>query len=433
MDVEPPTGDDLNRMLVSMKQDVLRRAAAEPPARRRPWARRHLGLTLGLVALLGVGGAGGALALVLPSPFQASPAATPTSTPSATPTSRPTPTATAAPVVPAQPAAPSVALGVDCATLGERIGVTSIGLSATPDGPGTLYFTTEQAAERQAGVSTCGWSGPGTGGGQAARLELTVAPAGDRGREWISGLRQSGLADYGIGDASAFTCDLSLVSGCNTTFVVGSWWVETTNWDLQTADSYETDPELLVPVANALADLLAGTTPGATWSPPATSWSETTCDDLAAADVGAAVGTQEMGSARDQTYRDSGRGIRQTQLDDLVCAWNARTEAGLPDTVGTDQVQLVYLHVAPGSGWAYGTETEDGDTVTVRGAESATWACAVDTYEQDFCQLDLLVDGTWLRMSAVTGNGDVGRERVGSLISAAEAVLAAQAAASGRG
>ena len=113
MDVEPPVGDDLNRMLVSMKQEVLQRAAAEPPAKPRPWARRHLGLTLGLVALLGIGGASGALALVLPSPFEAAAPASPTSTPEPSATPRATATPTFTPTAPEQDPVPRPAYDVD--------------------------------------------------------------------------------------------------------------------------------------------------------------------------------------------------------------------------------------------------------------------------------------------------------------------------------
>ena len=52
MDVEPPTGDDLNRMLVSLKQSVLDRAEDRRPAPRR--RGRRAGIVIGAIALLGV-------------------------------------------------------------------------------------------------------------------------------------------------------------------------------------------------------------------------------------------------------------------------------------------------------------------------------------------------------------------------------------------
>jgi hypothetical protein len=104
MNTEPPEGDDLQRMLVSMKQNVLERATPRPKRR-----RGRSGIVIGAVALLAVGTATGAVALTL-SQQNADPVAAPTQTqqpepsPSATtpssapitgaPTPKPTPTPT---------------------------------------------------------------------------------------------------------------------------------------------------------------------------------------------------------------------------------------------------------------------------------------------------------------------------------------------------
>lgn len=111
MRTEPPTGDELTRLLVSMKQNVLERAARDRPAAvRRPQRNdRAIGIMLGVAILLGLG-AGGALALGLVTPpfgvvSQATPTPTPTPTPRPTPgytveTAEPTPTPAPAPVDP---------------------------------------------------------------------------------------------------------------------------------------------------------------------------------------------------------------------------------------------------------------------------------------------------------------------------------------------
>ncbi|GGL03024.1 hypothetical protein JOE58_002967 [Curtobacterium luteum] len=102
MNTEPPEGDDLQRMLVAMKQNVLERAT---PRRRR---RARPGLVIGVVGLLALGTASGAVALSLSQqdrpvaaptetqePEPAPSATTPTSAPiTATPTPRPVPTPT---------------------------------------------------------------------------------------------------------------------------------------------------------------------------------------------------------------------------------------------------------------------------------------------------------------------------------------------------
>ncbi|WIB77812.1 hypothetical protein DEJ28_01575 [Curtobacterium sp. MCPF17_002] len=90
MNSEPPIGDDLQRMLVSMKQNVLKRAES------RRHRGRRTGIVIAVIALLAVGTAGGGVALGL---IPTSPTAAPESSPSATrePTSAVTPSS--APVV----------------------------------------------------------------------------------------------------------------------------------------------------------------------------------------------------------------------------------------------------------------------------------------------------------------------------------------------
>jgi hypothetical protein len=96
MNTEPPVDDELARMLVSMKQNVLEHAAP-----RRPRRARRVGVVIAIVALVGLGTASGAVALgMVPNPVVvAAPTATsaPSRTPS-TPASAPfTPTATPTP------------------------------------------------------------------------------------------------------------------------------------------------------------------------------------------------------------------------------------------------------------------------------------------------------------------------------------------------
>ncbi|GAA3341003.1 hypothetical protein GCM10017714_23160 [Curtobacterium pusillum] len=110
MNTEPPEGDDLQRLLVSMKQNVLERATPRPKRRRfRP------GIAIGVVGLLAIGTATGAVALSLSQhdepvaaptrtqqPEPAPSATTPTSAPiTATPT--PTPRTTPKDMVSAIP------------------------------------------------------------------------------------------------------------------------------------------------------------------------------------------------------------------------------------------------------------------------------------------------------------------------------------------
>ncbi len=95
MDSEPPKGDDLQRLLVTMKQDVLARATP-----RRGPRRRRTGIAIGVVAALLLGAAGGSVALGL-IPGQDDRAAPPAAT--ATPDPTPTRTPDGAPVVDSPP------------------------------------------------------------------------------------------------------------------------------------------------------------------------------------------------------------------------------------------------------------------------------------------------------------------------------------------
>jgi hypothetical protein len=65
MRTEPPTGDELTRMLVQMKRNVLEQAAAEPKPTRSKLTDRIVGGTLAVALLLGLGTAGAAIAGVI--------------------------------------------------------------------------------------------------------------------------------------------------------------------------------------------------------------------------------------------------------------------------------------------------------------------------------------------------------------------------------
>ncbi|SFR83487.1 hypothetical protein SAMN05428970_2810 [Agromyces sp. CF514] len=110
---EPPTGDELTRMLVTVKQNVVEQVAQEPrPQRPVGLGDRVVALAIGIAILLGLG-AGAAFAFgVVPSfvidPITA-PAPVQTSAPAPTPTETATPTpaapTVAPPVIGTQPAA----------------------------------------------------------------------------------------------------------------------------------------------------------------------------------------------------------------------------------------------------------------------------------------------------------------------------------------
>jgi hypothetical protein len=107
VNTEPPTGDELTQMLVTMKHHVLTEVRPRGAVRRHRIARA--GIVVGVVAVLGIGAGTGAVALgLVPAPFTpvAEPTAAVTPTPSGgsgpssapvTPSFRPSPSATPEP------------------------------------------------------------------------------------------------------------------------------------------------------------------------------------------------------------------------------------------------------------------------------------------------------------------------------------------------
>ena len=115
---EPPTGDDLTRLLVSMKRNVLQQVASEPaPAKRSTKTDRIVGGVLGAALLIGVtAGAAFVFGIAPIGQYSMDPASTPTPTPTAipSPTQVPTPPPTDYAVA---PGTPESRYGLACDTL----------------------------------------------------------------------------------------------------------------------------------------------------------------------------------------------------------------------------------------------------------------------------------------------------------------------------
>jgi hypothetical protein len=86
MRTEPPTGDELTRMLVQMKRNVLEQAA-EPEPKRSRLTDRVVGGTLAVALLLGIGTAGAAIAGVIGRDDEPTGTVAATSDPAVVPTS----------------------------------------------------------------------------------------------------------------------------------------------------------------------------------------------------------------------------------------------------------------------------------------------------------------------------------------------------------
>jgi hypothetical protein len=168
---DPPTGDELAKLLVTMKRNVLEQVAHEPapatPAKRGRSANRGLIFGIGLTALLGVG-AGAAFAFGVVTSNQASEPAPQQLAPIASPSPEPTPTATPTPTPEfevAPPAQPISRYGLDCDTLVDpalvqalfSTPVQSADPIATASGLGSISIP-RRTSIMSVGGTVCEWS-----------------------------------------------------------------------------------------------------------------------------------------------------------------------------------------------------------------------------------------------------------------------------------
>lgn len=191
MNTEPPVGDELQRMLVSMKQHVLERAES------RPRRRRLTGIAIGVVSVLLLGAAGGGVALgLIPTSLTAEPTPTATSTPEQTasetpsgapvigrPTPRSTPTST-----PTSTRAPySVADPSTWTISGNEVGPIALGapIAGELDDLGSAY--TREVEYACPAPEVTNWDRPDSPGmtviegddGTVSAVAIGSGPAGD--------------------------------------------------------------------------------------------------------------------------------------------------------------------------------------------------------------------------------------------------------------
>jgi hypothetical protein len=168
MRTEPPTGDELTRMLVQMKRNVLEQAAAEPKPKRSRRTDRILGglLTVGL--LLGLGTAGAAIAGVIGRDGEPVDAAVATESGAPAPTteapSRAFPIETAAPppppVVDPLTTVTTIAVRPETLDLVDDAGTVVMRLSYFDDPAGFVDVLTTVLDEEPTVEDHDGWIGP---------------------------------------------------------------------------------------------------------------------------------------------------------------------------------------------------------------------------------------------------------------------------------
>ncbi|WP_423920566.1 hypothetical protein ACPEEZ_14495 [Frigoribacterium sp. 2-23] len=430
----PPAGDELNRMLVTMKQDVLTRVAAEPrtavTAKRR---RKTFGITFGVVALLAVGGASGAIALgMIPSPFEGLQHAAPSSSPAPSTTPTPKPTVSAPPVAAPNYDPPAERVPLSCAQIGDALSIPSLLRAPTSFEP--RVFEPQDAALTAAGLTTCSWQSqtPDDAPYGYALVTMNVVPAPAAGRDWISSKLAAGGRSTGVGEASAVTCETSGDAemnpgeGCTMSVVTSDFWFEF---------EFFVTPGVTMPgqatlssAARGVADALAPLKAGPEWTMPPTTWGPVTnCDTLAPRPSMSSYLTGPLQAEKATPLEPTA--ISDALGDGYACRWLWAGDGPPPSNTITD----IAIGVAPGGRWAYdGLEDfyeaegygrqviESEESVTVAGAQEAVRRCGtIDGY---FCWLDVLDEDTWIQFGF--GDGFVTDADKATLITIAEAVLA---------
>lgn len=232
MKSEPPTGDELTRLLVTMKRNVLEQVAHEPAAEKRPGSTSGIvALGVGVTLLLGLG-AGAAFALgILPPATEPSTSAT--APPAPGPTASSEPAASPQPAPPAPPREhediseqPESRYGIDCGTLVDESLISDLfTVALEPRDPiataasmdiGIPKITSVlsvggTACEWSSGVETPGLYNPAT---DYASLTVSVLPRATAG--WSERARAHGMP------AETNRCD---DGACWASAEVGDAWV----------------------------------------------------------------------------------------------------------------------------------------------------------------------------------------------------------------
>lgn len=221
---DPPTGDELTRLLVSMKRNVLERVEDEPPPTTRSASiNRIVGFGLGVTLLLGLG-AGAAFALgIVPTPDNTD-ASTSASTPAPDRTPEPTPPSTEYDV---DPWTPHSRHGLDCGTLIDGSLVSDLLMTTVvPADPLVTAAARDvtgiprHASILAMGGTVCEWWNeappvdPVTGASSYAGVIVSVLPRPETG--WTERAARYGLPGEG---------GHCLETGCWANLEVGDAWV----------------------------------------------------------------------------------------------------------------------------------------------------------------------------------------------------------------
>ncbi|WP_156463409.1 hypothetical protein [Frigoribacterium sp. Leaf172] len=426
MNTEPPTGDDLTRMLVSMKKNVLERAT--DTTRRRPG--RRFGIAFGLVALIGLGSAGGAVAMgFVPSPFeglaQPEPTAVVSTPPAPTPTATPTPEPSAAPSTQPVGGTPEPYLPIDCATLATESSLTSLLRAPELKQEEGLVFTPREASLRQSGVQTCAWMSSSEA--DYAGFDVDISLDDPASVDALAAKREGGTGvELGLGDDSALACGASF--RCAATVVVGDYWIEA-EYE-QSQDFGDDTTDLVVAQLGRIADVVRPLEARAPWVASAASQRWVATGDCSTLDLVTPLGTIFADPSLDESWFESTPDGRNPLVAEASDEYGCQSEGTTRAEDGQPIYTSVQVHVAAGARWGYerfreyavaGLGASDGfTTMTVQGAEDGLLQCAEMS---SVCYLDVLVDDSWMR---VIYEGPGSASQAPRLVQVAESIIAAR-------
>jgi hypothetical protein len=398
MKAEPPTGDELTRLLVSMKSKVLEQVAHEPVVspKRSPFTDRVIGVVLGVAMLLGLG-AGAAFALGIVPPLAAPPATTAMETSSPTPTPTPTPAQPpvqyeVAPPEPDSWAEPVSRYGLDCATMiDESLASALFTTAVAPTDPivtaaGVGIAIPRRTSILAVGGTVCEWSnGVATNdqyGLESTYVGVTVSVLPRPVEGW-----SERAIRYGMPSDGSHCGDF----GCSATAVVGDAWVTVE----ALGEPNALDQSGVQPLLDAVIEAISAAGPAAapTTSEQTTSPTAEDCDAVIPRDV-----VRSLTSAPDAFPRRPGGGNwsewaeAMLVADNLGCIWTVED---------TFVASVAWVHDGR---WAYERMLDAGtasplELVGLGPGDEAFIRC--DENFGSNCAVDLTIGDDWYNVSAI--------------------------------
>lgn len=408
---EPPTGDELTRMLVSMKRNVLEQVAKEPaPDKRASRADRIVGGVLAAALLAGVAAGAAFVFGVAPlEQYSMDPAATtpkPVTTPSPTPIPTPTPPPTEDPLVPGMPES---RYGLTCETLVDPALVSDLFTTdVAPADPIVTASGVGIAIPRitsilSVGGTVCQWSN-----GEAYNSQYGLAPEYTGVTIAVVPRPAAGWSEPAVGGGMPGDWSGCDESGgmCSSTREVGDAWVVIEAFGGPTAmnvSAWQPFSDAVIDAVNAASPAAAPTAPEQVGTPPAED-----CEAVLPLDT-----VRSITVAPDAEPQRAGGGwsawaeARQT-AGDVGCLWWA---SDVDIAAGVDWVN--------DGRWAFERMLQAGTASPVEPAglgadDAAVIRCNVDPFGDD-CAIDLGVGSDWYNVSGTDRD---------TAIALAEAVLA---------